>query len=112
MPKLTFRNSRGQLVNVSTVAATRVKNEFDAILEQTMHDGVVAITRHDKPSAVILSFAEFESLVRERGRSRDEIDTEFDGLLANMQTPQARKGVEAAFNASPEEHRTQFGHGC
>ena len=31
MPKLTFRNSHGQLVDISTVAATKVKNEFGAI---------------------------------------------------------------------------------
>ena len=103
MLKLTFRNSHGQLVDISTVAATKVKNEFGAILEQTMHSGAVAITRHDMPKAVLLSFAEFESLVKERSRSLDDLNAEFDGLLAHMQTPQARKGVETAFNASPAE---------
>jgi len=103
MPKLTFRNSHGQLVDISTVAATKAKNEFGAILEQTMHSGAVAITRHDMPKAVLLSFAEFESLVKERSRSLDDLNAEFDGLLARMQTPQARKGVETAFNASPAE---------
>ncbi len=103
MPKLTFRNSRGQLIDISAVAATKVKNEFGAILEQTIHDGAVAITRHDTPKAVLLSFAEFESLVQERSRSLDDLSLEFDELLDHMQTPQARKGVEAAFNASPTE---------
>ena len=103
MPKLTFRNSHGQLVDISTVAATKVKNEFGAILEQTMHSGAVAITRHDMPKAVLLSFAEFESLVKERSRSLDDLNAEFDGLLAHMQKSQARKGVEAAFNASTAE---------
>ncbi len=103
MPKLTFRNSHGQLVDISSVAATKVKNEFGAILEQTMHSGAVAITRHDTPKAVLLSLAEFESLVKERGHSLDDLNTEFDGLLARMQTAKARKGVEAAFNASPAE---------
>lgn len=103
MPKLIFRNSHGQLVDISTVAATKVKNEFGAILEQTMHSGAVAITRHDTPKAVLLSFAEFESLVKERSRSLDELNDEFDGLLTRMQTPHARKGVAAAFNASPIE---------
>ena len=37
MPKLTFRNSHGQLMDISTVAATKVKNEFGAILEQAIH---------------------------------------------------------------------------
>ena len=91
MAKLTFRNSHGQLVDISTVAATKVKNEFGAILEQTMHSGAVAITRHDMPKAVLLSFAEFESLVKERSRSLDDLNAEFDGLLAHMQTSQARR---------------------
>jgi prevent-host-death family protein len=103
MPKLTFRNSRGQLIDISTVAATKVKNEFGAILEKAMHSGAVAITRHDTPKAVLLSITEFESLVKERSRSLDDLNAEFDGLLARMQTPRARKGVEAAFNDSPAQ---------
>jgi len=103
MSKLTFRNSHGQLIDISTVAATKVKNEFGAILENAMHSGAVAITRHDQPKAVLLSFTEFESLIKERGRSLDDLNAEFDKLLARMQTSQARKGVVAAFNASPAE---------
>lgn len=103
MSKLTFRNSRGELIDVSAIAATKVKNEFGAILEQTMHNGAVVITRHDAPKAVLLSFAEFESLVRERSRSLDDLNGEFDSLLVRMQAPQARKGVEAAFSASSDD---------
>ncbi len=103
MPKLTFRNSHGQLVDISAVAATKVKNEFGAILEQTLQNGAVAITRHDTPKAVLLSLTEFESLVKERSRSLDELNGEFDALLALMQTPSSRKGVENAFTASPEQ---------
>ena len=103
MSKLTFRNSLGQLVDISTVAATKIKNEFGAILEKAMHSGAVAITRHDRPKAVLLSIAEFESLMKERCRSLDDLNAEFDGLLARMQTSKARKGVDAAFNASPAE---------
>lgn len=103
MLKLTFRNSSGRLVDIATVAATKIKNEFGAILEQTLHNGAVAITRHDTLKAVLLSFAEFESLVKERGRSLDDLNAEFDGLLARMQTAKSRAGVVAAFNASPVE---------
>lgn len=103
MSKLTFRNSQGKLIDISTVAATKVKNEFGAILEKTIHSGAVAITRHDTPKAVLLSFAEFESLVQERSRSLDDLNAEFDELLNRMQTLQARKGAEAAFTASPAE---------
>lgn len=103
MSKLTFRNRYGQLVDIATVAATKVKNEFGAILETTMHNVAVAIIRHDTPKAVLLSFAELESLVKERSRSPNDLNEEFDGLLARMQRAKARKGVDVAFNASPAE---------
>ena len=103
MPKLTFRNSQGRLVDIPTVAATEVKNEFGTILDQATHNGAVAITRHEKPKAVLMSFDEFTALTKARTRTLDDLTVEFDALLARMQTPNARKGVEAAFNASAEE---------
>jgi antitoxin Phd len=33
----------------------------------------------------------------------EPLSTEFDALLARMQTPKARRGMRAAFNASPKE---------
>jgi len=103
MASLTFRNSRGELVDVPSVAATRVKNEFGQILEQATHTGAVAITRHDTTKAVLLSLAEFESLVGLRSGSLDALGNEFDELLAGMQTQKSRKGMKAAFNASPAQ---------
>jgi|SRR5882724_3811123 len=100
MATLTFKNSRGELVDVPTVAATRVKNEFGQILEQATHTGAVAITRHDTTKAVLLSVAEFESLVSARSRTLNVLSSEFDELLARQQTQKSRKGMKAAFNAS------------
>jgi antitoxin Phd len=101
MSTLTFRNSQGALVDIPTVAATRVKNEFGAVLERAIHGGAVAITRHDTPKAVLLSYEEFESLVQVRSRSLDSLGAEFDDLLNKMQSPKAKKGMDAAFNATP-----------
>jgi antitoxin Phd len=103
MATLTFRNSRGELIDIQSVAATRVKNEFAAILDQASSGGAVAITRHDTPKAVLISYEEFESLVKARAHTLDDLSAEFDGLLARMQTPEARQGLETAFNASPAE---------
>jgi len=100
MAKLTFRNSRGNLVDIPTVAATQVKNEFGAILERATHGGAVAITRHHKPKAVLISYDEFESLVKARSNTLADLSTEFDALVVRMQTPKARKGMNAAFKAS------------
>lgn len=103
MSKLTFRNSQGELVDIATIAATKAKNEFGAILEQANHGGAVAITRHDIPKAVLLSYKEFVSLTKVRSRTLDDLGDAFDQLLAYMQTPKARKGVDAGFKASPVE---------
>ena len=61
MSTLTFRNSQGALVDIPTVAATQVKNEFGVILDKATRTGAVAITRHDTPKAVLVSYEEFES---------------------------------------------------
>ncbi len=98
---LTFRNSRGDLVDVPSIAATRVKNEFGAVLEQALKGGAIAITRHDTPKAVLISYDEFQALVKDRAPSLHELRADYDVLLAGMQTPKARKGMEAAFNATP-----------
>ena len=103
MSNLSFRNRDGDLVDVPTVPATRFKNEFGAIFEQAALGGAVAITKHNTPKAVLLSYAEFQALTRSSSPVLDELDDEFDALLARMQTPSARAGMAAAFDASPEE---------
>jgi antitoxin Phd len=103
MPALTFRNSHGELVDVPAVAATRLKNEFGTVLEQAVRGGAVAITRHDTPKAVLISYDEFRALVKDRTPSLNDLSAEYDVLLARMQTPKSRKGMQAAFNAAPTE---------
>ena len=101
MSTLTFRNSQGALVDIPSVPATQVKNEFGAILDKATHGGAVAITRHETPKAVLVSYEEFESLVQARSRTLDKLGAEFDDLLDRMQSPKSRKAMGTAFNASP-----------
>jgi antitoxin Phd len=101
MATLTFRNSQGALVDIPSIAATQVKNEFGTILEKATRGGAVAITRHDAPKAVLVSYEEFQSLAQARSRSLDNLGAEFDDLLESLQNPKARKGMDTAFNASP-----------
>lgn len=97
-----FRNRLGELVEIPEIAATQAKNTFGELLDRVAVSGAVAITRHDMPKAVLLSYEEFESLSNSRAETLDALSTKFEGLLKRMQTPAARKGMEAAFNASPE----------
>ncbi len=101
MPAITFRNRQGELVDLPTVAASRFKNEFGAIFEQAALGGAVAITKHDAPKAVLLSYAEFESLIKSRSPVLEDLATQFDELLERMQAPKSKAAMAAAFDASP-----------
>jgi len=103
MSTLTFRNSRGELVDIPSVPATKAKSEFGAVLDSAVAGGAVAITRHDSTKAVLLSFSEFKSLVESRSPALENLGAQFDALLQGMQTLKARKGMKAAFDASPAE---------
>jgi antitoxin Phd len=103
MATLTFRNRDGELVDVPTVAATRFKNEFGAIFEQAVLGGAVAITKHNTPKAVLLSYAEFEALTKASAPALDELTERFDELLQGMQTSQSKRAMASAFDATPEE---------
>jgi len=99
----TFRNRLGDLVEIPEIAATQAKNTFGELLDRVAVSGPVAITRHDTPRAVLLSYEEFESLSRAYSKTLGELSTSFDDLLDRLQAPGARQRMEAAFNASPAE---------
>ncbi len=103
MAKLTFRNRQGNLIDIPTVPATKVKNEFGAVLEQATYGGAVAITRHNTPKAVLLSYQEFQALVEGQSPTLDRLTDEFDTLLDRMQTAKAKRGVDTAFRATPKK---------
>ena len=98
-----LRNRRGEPVEASTVTATDAKKEFGSVLERVVRGGVVVITKHDTPKAVLLPVEEFNALARAAERELDTLSDEFDVLFARMQTPKARAAMRAAFEASPKQ---------
>jgi len=103
MSTVMFRNRDGKLVDVPAVTASRLKNEFGTVFEQATLDGAVVITKHNTPRAVLLSYAEFQALTESATPALNDLSERFDELLATMQTPKAKAGVAAAFDATPEE---------
>ena len=102
MPAVTYRNSEGNLVDVSTATATDLKNAFGTVFERALVDGIVAITKHAQPKAVLLSLAEFTALTSVGNANLDALSQQFDdAMLANMQSRKSRKAMAAAFDASP-----------
>jgi prevent-host-death family protein len=96
----TFRNSRGEKLEPSSVTASKAKSEFGRVLETAIQGGAVVITKHDAPKAVLISVENFNALSRATQTRLNTLSREFDALLAKMQTPKARLGMKTAFAAS------------
>ena len=75
----------------------------DRAFEQAALGGAVAITKHNTPKAVLLSYAEFEALTKASTPALDDLSDQFDQLLERMQTPQAKSAMVSAFDATPEQ---------
>jgi prevent-host-death family protein len=99
----SFRNHRGERVELGSVTATDAKKEFGRVLDTVIQGGAVVITKHDAPKAVLMSMDEFNALSRASEATLERLSQRFDALLARMQTPKARAGMKAAFDASPRQ---------
>ncbi|MGE5094445.1 MAG: type II toxin-antitoxin system Phd/YefM family antitoxin [Betaproteobacteria bacterium] len=100
---LKFRNARGEMVEVESVPATRLKNEPASIIDQVSAGKAVAITRHNTPRAVIIAYEDFQQLALAREPSLGALTAEFDRMLEQMQSPRARKALAAAFESTPAD---------
>ena len=100
-PATSIRNRRGEAV--VKISATEAKNKLGEVLDSVMQAGMVLITRHQTPKAVLLSMEEYRALAGASQSKLDVLKGEFDALLERMQTPKARAGMKAAFDASPRQ---------
>ena len=100
-PIAEFRNRRGE--PPSSFTATDAKKQFGRVLETVLRGGAVVITKHDAPTAFVLSVDEFNALAKATARTLDTLSADFDAMLARMQSPKARARMKAAFGASPRE---------
>ena len=103
MTALTLRNHRGEEVQVAEFSATEAKNSFGKVLDTASSQGMVAITKRDRTTAVVLSMDAYQALLDAQAQPLDTLSHEFDALLQRMQAPSARQGMMDAFDASPLE---------
>jgi antitoxin Phd len=94
---------RGDTLEPIKITATKAKNQMGQMLKTVMQGGVVLITLREIPEAAVIPMAEYEKLTGAAEARLNAMSREFDDLLAHMQTPRARAGMRAAFDASPEE---------
>jgi antitoxin Phd len=98
-----IRNRRGE--PPVQISATDAKNKLGEVLDTVLQGGMVLITKHETPKAILLSMEEYGALARAAHTRLDTLNDEFDAMLARMQTPKARAGMKSAFNASPRQLR-------
>ncbi len=92
-----FRNHRGELVDAPAFSASDAKNAFGRVLDAAVRTGMVTITRHDEPRAVLLSMDAYRALSEASEGALDALTGEFDAMLARMQAPGARTAMRSAF---------------
>jgi|SRR5436190_66212 len=98
-----FKNRQGEQVEADSLTATQAKNGFGRILERVIRGETVVITKHDAPKAVLISMEEYKALARNPESQLNSLTSEFDAILAAMQTPKTRDGMKRAFGASPKQ---------
>jgi antitoxin Phd len=100
-PAPAIRNRRGEVP--IKISATEAKNKLGEVLDSVIQNGMVLITRHETPKAILLSMEEYGALSRATQSRLDTLNGEFDALLARMQTAKARAGMKAVFDASSKQ---------
>jgi antitoxin Phd len=86
---------------MAEVSATEAKNAFGAVLDKVMAHGGVAIVKHRRPTAVLLSMEAYEALLARQQDALAGLRGEFDALVARQQTDRAAAAGRRLFQASP-----------
>jgi prevent-host-death family protein len=86
---------------VAAFSASTAKNTFGTLLDTALADGIVAITKHERVKAVVLSVEEYERMLSRQSDPLRQLHGEFDALVAKMQTSTARAAGAKLFKATP-----------
>ena len=93
-----------RVAEMPTISATELKNATADVFEQVAARRAVAITRHDKPRAVLLSVEQYEALTGQQNPDwLEKLHEEYRGMLDRMQGPEQRAAAEKLFKATPEK---------
>jgi antitoxin Phd len=91
---------REGIAGLHTVTASDLKNNFGEVIGQAVK-GAVAITRHQRAEFVLLPVEEYLELQQARTAPLEALTSQFDALVARMNTPKAKRAVARLFRTSP-----------
>lgn len=81
------------------ISASDLKNKFSEVVRVASREPL-AVTRHHRRDFVILSASHYEELQQSRLAPLNALATEFDAMVASMNTPKDRAARAAFFAAS------------
>jgi antitoxin Phd len=88
---------------IESFTITEFKERAREVIDLVDDRKAVAILRHKKPDAVLISASAYVEFMKLRRERLNFLTQRYDDMVARMQTPEAAAGVEALFNASSEE---------
>jgi antitoxin Phd len=100
---IPLKNPVGRLAQTFQVSASDAKNSFGSILDRVTREGAVAITKHDKPVAMLVSIDAYRALVPPPEESLKNLAAEFDAVYQRMQSPGAADAMQKAFAMTPAQ---------
>ena len=92
-----------RISEMPVITATELKNTTADVFDQVAARRAVAITRHDKPRAVLLSIEQYEALTGQRPDWLEGLYAECQDMVKRMQSPEQKAAAERLFQATPEE---------
>ncbi len=87
--------------DVEAAPVSEVKTALADVLQRLDGTGVLALTRHDKRCAVLLSPEAYDELVRRAGDPLEKLADQFDAMIATMQGAGTDAAVEELFGVPP-----------
>lgn len=92
-----------RLHELPTITATELKGATAEVLERVSAGAAVAVTKHDKPRAVIVPYEDYVSWKSGQADLFDRLLEEYQGVLEDMQSPEQKAAAKRLFEATPEE---------
>src|SRR5687767_15129030 len=94
--------SREAISGLPAVTASDLKNKLGEVIAQASK-GAVAITRHQRVEFVLLPVEQYLEFQKARTAPLEALSSEFDAMVARMNTPAAKRGVDRLFTATPAD---------
>jgi antitoxin Phd len=88
---------------IESFTITEFKERAREVIDLVVEHKAVAILRHKTPEAVLISAKDYVEFMQLRRERLNLLTQRYDQMVARMQTPEAAAGVDALFNATPED---------